>query len=98
MLPGFCAEAELPAHACPELGLLHDQSTRASDVTPSRRGERGESRETPVQVPCQRVLWELLLARGILERPVCLINSCKKETKHNPELSGNKGREEEVPV
>lgn len=68
MLPGFRAEAELPAHACPELGLLHDQSTRDSDVTPSRPGEHGEPRETPVPVPRQRVLSELLLAPGILER------------------------------
>lgn len=42
MLPGFRPEARLPAHARQAPGLLHDQSTQASEVTPSRRGERGE--------------------------------------------------------
>lgn len=46
MLPGFRPEAQLPTHARPAPGLLHDQSTRTSDVTPSRRGERGEPRGT----------------------------------------------------
>lgn len=56
MLPGFRLQARLPKHALRALGLLHDQSTRASDVTPSRRGESGEPRGNPVLVPCQREL------------------------------------------
>ena len=67
MLPGFRPEARLPAHARRAPGLLHDQSTRASDVTPSRRGERGELRGTLVPVPRRREL-RTRFTRGVFWR------------------------------